>query len=90
MHNTDVLVREEITSDELVDAIEGNRRYIKCLYVYNKLDTVFIEDLDDIANRDSSVLISAHLKWNLEEFKEKIWEKLNLVRIYTKKVKRKY
>ena len=39
MFNYDVLVREEITSEELIDAIEGNRRYVKCLYVYNKVDT---------------------------------------------------
>ncbi len=23
--------------DDLIDIIEGNRRYIKCLYVYNKV-----------------------------------------------------
>ncbi len=23
--------------DDLIDVIEGNRRYIKCLYVYNKV-----------------------------------------------------
>ena len=23
--------------DDLIDVIEGNRRYVKCLYVYNKV-----------------------------------------------------
>jgi len=24
--------------DDLIDMIEGNRRYVRCLYVYNKVD----------------------------------------------------
>jgi len=43
MHNYDVIAREEITADDLIDVIEGNRRYVKCLYVYNKIDTMFPE-----------------------------------------------
>jgi len=85
MFNYDVLVREEITSDELIDAIEGNRRYIKCLYVYNKVDTCFLEDLEPIIRRKNSVLISAHLKLNLDGLMSEIWRILDLVRIYTKK-----
>lgn len=29
--------QEDITVDDFIDIIEGNRRYIKCLYVYNKV-----------------------------------------------------
>ena len=44
IHNADVLFRDDCTVDDLIDAIEGNRRYIRCLYVYNKIDVLSIEE----------------------------------------------
>lgn len=39
MHNADVVVRDpDVTVDDLIDCIEDNRKYIKCLYVINKCD----------------------------------------------------
>lgn len=32
-----LLFKEDCTVDDLIDVIEGNRRYVKCLYVYNKV-----------------------------------------------------
>jgi len=63
----------------------GNRKYVKCLYVYNKIDTISLEEVDEIARRKDHVVISCHMKLNLEYLLEKIWEKLDLVRVYTKK-----
>jgi len=40
IHNAEVLVREDCTVDEFIDVILGNRKYIKCLYCYNKIDQV--------------------------------------------------
>jgi hypothetical protein len=37
MHNVHVVVRQDISVDEFIDVIEGNRKYIRCLYVYNKV-----------------------------------------------------
>ena len=34
LHNADILVREDVSIDDIIDEIEGNRKYIKCLYVY--------------------------------------------------------
>ena len=33
IHNCEVLIREDITVDEFIDVIVGNRKYIHCLYV---------------------------------------------------------
>lgn len=33
IHSCDVIIREDISVDEFIDVIDGNRRYIKCLYV---------------------------------------------------------
>lgn len=45
IHNAEVLFRGDHSVDEFIDVIEGNRKYIKCLYVYNKIDTVTIEEV---------------------------------------------
>lgn len=39
----DVYIREDITVDEFIDVLIGNRRYVNCLYVYNKIDTTSME-----------------------------------------------
>jgi hypothetical protein len=36
MHNVDVLVREDVTVDEFIDVVEGNRIYLRCLSVEGK------------------------------------------------------
>lgn len=48
--------------DELIDVIEGNRKYMKCIYVYNKIDVIGIDDVDKLARQPNSVVISCNLK----------------------------
>ncbi|GAA47884.1 developmentally-regulated GTP-binding protein 1 [Clonorchis sinensis] len=45
MHNADVLLRCDATAEDLIDVIEGNRIYIPCIYVLNKIDQISIEVL---------------------------------------------
>ena len=40
---TQVTFRCDATADELIDVIEGNRIYVPCLYVLNKIDAITIE-----------------------------------------------
>ena len=42
IHNAEVLIREDVDVDDIIDVIEGNRKYVRCLYVYNKIDTLSI------------------------------------------------
>ena len=65
--------------------LQGNRRYMKCLYVYNKIDHLNIDEVDEIANWESSIPISCSLELNLDGLLLKMWEMMALVRIYTKK-----
>jgi ribosome-interacting GTPase 1 len=37
IHNADILFREDASVDQLIDLIEGNRKYVRCLYVWNKV-----------------------------------------------------
>lgn len=85
IHNADVLCREDVTIDDIIDTIEGNRKYVRCLYVYNKIDSISIEEINDIARQSNNVVISCSMKLNFDGLLEAIWEKLSLVRVYTKK-----
>ena len=39
IHNSDVTLRYDATADDLIDVIEGNRAYIPCIYLLNKIGT---------------------------------------------------
>jgi len=58
IHNAEVLVREDCTVDEFIDVILGNRKYIKCLYCYNKIDQISLEEVDRLAREPNSVVCS--------------------------------
>ncbi|KAI0091925.1 developmentally regulated GTP binding protein 1 [Irpex rosettiformis] len=83
--NADVAIRQAgVTADDLVDVIEGNRVYIPAIYVLNKIDAISIEELDLLYKIPMSVPISSREWMNVDELIEKMWETLNLVRVYTK------
>jgi developmentally-regulated GTP-binding protein 1 len=84
IHNADVILHKDATVDELIDVIEGNRAYIPCLYVLNKIDGVTVEELDIMSRIPNHCPISAHLEWNLNELLAMVWDRLDLNRIYTK------
>uniref|UniRef100_A0A672RTP1 Developmentally-regulated GTP-binding protein 2 n=1 Tax=Sinocyclocheilus grahami TaxID=75366 RepID=A0A672RTP1_SINGR len=83
--NAEVLFREDSTPDEFIDVIVGNRVHMPCLYVYNKVDQISIEEVDRLARRPNSVVISCGMKLNLDFLLEQLWEYLALICIYTKK-----
>lgn len=59
--------------------LQGNRRYIKCLYVYNKVDMCSMEEVDEIARWPNSIPISCSVQLNLDGLLERIWEMMALV-----------
>jgi len=85
LFNADVVVREDVTVDDFIDVIEGNRKYCPCIYVYNKIDMLSIPQIDELARRPNTVPISVNSKMNLDGLLERLWEELALVRVYTKK-----
>lgn len=82
--NADIMFRCDATVDELIDVIEGNRAYMPAIYAMNKIDQITIEELDLIDRIPNACPISAHHHWNLDGLLEKMWEYLNLIRVYTK------
>lgn len=84
LHNAEVIFHQDATADELIDVIEGNRVYIPCVYVLNKIDQITIEELDLIYKIPHAVPVSGHHQWNFDDLLEKSWQYLDLLRIYTK------
>jgi len=85
LSNCDVAIREpNCTADDLVDAIEGNRVYVPCIYVLNKIDAISIEELDLLYKIPHSVPVSSSEWLNVDELIETMWSALDLVRVYTK------
>lgn len=87
IHNADVLVRDEnATVDDLIDIInEQYIRYVKCVYVYNKIDSVSLEEVDRIAREPNTVVMSVEQDLGVEDVVEEIWHNLNLIKVYTKR-----
>ncbi|CAK8541569.1 unnamed protein product [Lathyrus sativus] len=84
IHNAEILFREDATVDDFIDVIEGNRKYMKCVYVYNKIDVDGIDDVDRLSRQPNSVVISCNLKLNLDRLLSRMWDEMGLVRVYTK------
>ncbi|MGP8319687.1 MAG: OBG GTPase family GTP-binding protein [Methanosarcinaceae archaeon] len=85
IHNAHVLIRENITVDQLIDVVLDNRIYIDSITVVNKVDLadeIFIEDAMNAF--PYSILISADKDLNLGAVKDAVFEKLNFIRIYMK------
>lgn len=81
-----VVVREDVTSEQLADHIAGNISYSKALTILNKIDLVddaFLKDLKTKIKSDV-IEVSANSDINIELLKEKIYEKLKFIRIYLK------
>jgi uncharacterized protein len=57
IHNAEIVVREDATVDEFIDVILGNRKYIPCLYVYNKIDQTTMEEVDRLAHLPNSIVV---------------------------------
>ncbi len=78
IHNAEVIIREDITIDRLIDAVMGNRVYIPSITVVNKIDLYRPELPDDV------IPISAKEGINLDLLVERIYQKFDFIRIYLK------
>ncbi|ODV82641.1 hypothetical protein CANARDRAFT_10374 [[Candida] arabinofermentans NRRL YB-2248] len=87
IHNADVMVRDEnVTVDDLIDVInEKHVVYMPCLYVYNKIDAVSLEEVDRIAREPNTVVMSCEMDLGIKDVIEEIWYRLSLLRMYTKR-----
>lgn len=90
LENSSIVIREDITDDQLIDVIEGNKKYVPGIIVLNKIDMVHngeLERVKAIVNPD--ICVSAEKKLNTEELKGLIFKKLEFIQIFCKEVGKK-
>ncbi len=79
-----VLIREDITAEQLVDHITGDKNYADSITVLNKIDLVDEKFLKNVKTKIKSEVLplSADSGINVDLLKEKIYEKLDFIRLY--------
>ncbi|MCX8207596.1 MAG: TGS domain-containing protein [Methanothrix sp.] len=81
IHSADVLIRERLSQERFIDALETNRRYIKAIHVMNKVD---ILDPEERELDGDLIPISAIDGTGLDRLKDEIFDRLELIRIFMK------
>ncbi|PIN79244.1 GTP-binding protein [Candidatus Woesearchaeota archaeon CG_4_10_14_0_2_um_filter_33_10] len=88
--NAEVLIRTQINADQLIDCIESNKKYVNAIIVINKIDLATTEQIEDAKRKfPDAVLICANNPSNIDELKENIYRRLELISIYLKEVGKK-
>jgi uncharacterized protein len=88
LHNGRLIIREpNLTDDQLIDALNGNRIYVPSVVVLNKIDLVnpsFIQDVKSKigSNNNNFVPVSADSGINIDVLKDLIYKRLGFMRIY--------
>ena len=85
IHNAHVLIREDVTMDQFIDVVMGNRKYCKCVYLYNKIDMIPKEEVDRLARLPHSLVCSVVADLNLDRLLKRLWDEMGLRRVYTKR-----
>ena len=92
--NADIIVREDITEDQLIDILIENRIYVPAFVVLNKIDLVS-KDIVDIKVKNLKaqgwelVTISASKNKGISELKNLIFKRLDFIRVFMKPVGKK-
>jgi uncharacterized protein len=85
LHNGRVIIREpNLTDDQLIDALNGNRIYLPSLVVLNKIDLVNKGFTQEIQSKigNNFIPVSADAGINIDALKEAIYQKLGFIRVY--------
>jgi len=85
--NADVVIREDISQDQLIDFLTGNKVYVRSVLAINKKDLVDTKTIKKIAKELSAwnpVPVSAVTGSGMETLKETIFQRLRFIRLYMK------
>ena len=86
INNGRIIIKEpNLTVEQLIDVVSGNRIYLPALVVLNKIDLVDGNFISQIDNKIQNFIpISADRKINIDYLKRSIYEKLAFIRIFLK------
>jgi small GTP-binding protein len=93
LHNGRLIIREpNLTDDQLIDVLNGNRIYVPSVVVLNKIDLVnasFVQEIkskivgnNNNNNNNNFIAISADSAINIDALKEVIYQRLGFIRVY--------
>ncbi|MGH9989432.1 MAG: OBG GTPase family GTP-binding protein, partial [Nitrososphaera sp.] len=88
LHNGRLIIREpNLTDDQLIDVLNGNRIYVPSVVVLNKIDLVTASFIQEIkskigTNNNNFIAISADAGINIDVLKEAIYQRLGFIRVY--------
>jgi len=85
--NGTVVVRQDITEDQLIDVLAGNRVFLRALVVVNKIDLVssdYVKQLQAKLPAWKLVPISAEKGVGLTRLKDEIYSTLRFMRVFLK------
>jgi len=78
LKNAEIAIKEKLSLDSLIDAFSTSRVYLPAIFVVNKADKLNPKD-----KKEKDVLyLSAEKGLGIEEFKEALWETLDLTKVY--------
>ncbi|OGM10707.1 hypothetical protein A2Z22_05390 [Candidatus Woesebacteria bacterium RBG_16_34_12] len=84
--NAEITIKEKLTIERLIDALSSNRVYIQSFILVNKIDLLNNQVLTkyyyNSSHQNEIIFISAEKGMGIDEFKEKIWQKLEFVRVF--------
>lgn len=89
--NADVLIRgNDVTQDDIIDAMMGNRMYIPAFIAINKVDLITEKERSEVEVHMREkydvdpIMISAHVGYNIDKLRDEIYDHLGFLRIYLK------
>jgi ribosome-interacting GTPase 1 len=91
LHNGRLIIREpNLTDDQLIDVLNGNRIYVPSVIVLNKIDLVnasFVQEIKSktVGNNNNNnyfIAVSADSGINIDVLKEAIYQRLGFIRVY--------
>lgn len=87
--NAEIVVRENIQVDDLVDHLTGNRVYIPAIAIVNKVDLVGEEGYEELrawleSKEIPCIPMVANKKLGVEQAKDFIYEALDMIQVFLK------
>lgn len=85
--NAEVIVREDIDEEQLLDVLTGNRVYMRSVTVVNKVDLVdaaYLNKVKETLKDWDPIMVSANKELGLDELKEAIYRKLDFIHVFLK------
>ncbi len=89
LDNASIVVREDITAEQLIDAIRGSCVYVPSLVVINKADTASERQLSEAKKEYPEAFIASAERESLEGLKPLIFSMLRLMRVFLKEAGKK-